>query len=342
MTGKTHNMMFPLKPKVTGFARGLAMAAALSLGGGAHPAAAQRNPAGDLPAIEVVPNFYMIAGAGGNIAVQTGPDGVLLVNAGSADLSDKVIAAIRKLTPQPVRYIIDTNADPDNVGGNATLARAGQAFVAGGTGPAGTPIIVPATIISTEIVLNRISAPTGKQAAYPVDGWPSETFFQDEKAMYLNHEGIQIMHQPAAHSDGDTMVFFRRSDVLVAGDILDATRFPVIDVEKGGSIQGEIAALNRIVELAIPSIPLIWQDGGTAVIPAHGRILDQADVVEFRDMVTIIRDVVQDMIQRGMTLEQVQNANPTKGYRRRYGLDAGPWTTDMFVAAIYKGLTEKK
>jgi hypothetical protein len=130
--------------------------------------------------------------------------------------------------------------------------------------------------------------------------------------------------------------------VLVAGDILDATRFPVSDVEKGGSIQGEIAALNRIVELAIPSIPLIWQDGGTAVIPAHGRILDQADVVEFRDMVTIIRDVVQDMIQRGMTLEQVQNANPTKGYRRRYGLDAGPWTTDMFVAAIYKGLTEKK
>ena len=131
--------------------------------------------------------------------------------------------------------------------------------------------------------------------------------------MYLNREGIQIMHQPAAHSDGDAMVFFRRSDVLVTGDILDATRFPVIDVEKGGSIQGEIAALNRIVEIAIPSIPLIWEDGGTAVIPAHGRICDQADVVEYRDMVTIIRDVVQDMVKRGMTLEQVQGCKSHQG-----------------------------
>ena len=323
------------KPKVTRFARLAAMAAVFSLSGTAQ------NQSSDLAVIEVAPHFYMIAGAGGNIAVQTGPDGVLLVNAGSAGMSDRVIAAVKKLTPEPIRYIIDTNSDPDNVGCNVSIAKAGQAFVAGGTGPAGTAIIVPATIISTENVLNRISAPTGKQAAYPVDGWPSETFFQKEKAMYLNHEGIQIMHQPAAHSDGDTMVFFRRSDVLVAGDILDATHFPVIDTANGGSIQGEIEALNRIVEMAIPSIPLIWQDGGTAVVPGHGRICDQADVVEYRDMITIIRDVVQDMIKRGMTLEQVQNANPTKGYRKRYGTDTGPWTTNMFVAAIYQGLTGK-
>jgi cyclase len=150
------------------------------------------------------------------------------------------------------------------------------------------------------------------------------------------------MAQPGAHSDGDLMVFFRRSDVLLTGDIMDTTRFPVIDTEHGGSIQGEIAALNRIVEIAIPSIPLVWEDGGTTVIPGRGRICDQADVVEYRDMITIIRDVVQDMVKRGMTLQQIKEANPTKGYRKRYGSDTGPWTTDMFVEAVYKGLTEKK
>jgi len=123
---------------------------------------------------------------------------------------------------------------------------------------------------------------------------------------------------------------------------MDTTRFPVIDVEKGGSIQGEIAALNRIVEIAIPSIPLVWEPGGTLIVPGRGHICDQADAVEYRDMVTIIRDVVQDMVNRGMTLDQVKKANPTNGYRARYGTDSGPWTTDMFVEAIYKSLVAKK
>jgi glyoxylase-like metal-dependent hydrolase (beta-lactamase superfamily II) len=320
-----------------------AIAAVWMLGGDARIALAQQNQAGGVEAVEVVPDFYMIAGAGGNIAVETGPDGVVLVNAGSADMSDQVIAAIRKLTPRPIRYIIDTSADPDNVGGNASLAKAGQSFTQNtNAGPGGPTIVGPATILSTERVFTRLSAPTGKQSAYPTDAWPSETFFQKEKTMYVNHEGIRVMHQPAAHSDGDAMVFFRRSDVLVTGDILDTTRFPVIDIGKGGTIQGEIEALNRIVEIAIPPTPLVWQEGGTSVIPGRGRICDQADVVEYRDMVTIIRDVVQDMIQRGMTLDQVKAANPTKGYRKRFGTDSGPWTTDMFVEAVYQGLKAKK
>ena len=320
-----------------------AIAAVWMLGGDARIALAQQKQTGDLEVVEVVPNFYMIVGAGGNIAVQTGPDGVILVNAGSADMSDKVLAAIQKLTPEPIRYIIDTNADPDNVGGNASLSKAGQSFTqASNTGPGGIAVVGPATILSTESVLKRFSAPTGKQGAYPTDAWPTETFFQEDKAMYANGEGIEVMTQLAAHSENDAMVFFRRSDVLVVGDLLDTTRFPVIDIEKGGSIQGEIQALNRIVHKAIPSVPLVWQDRGTQVVPARGRICDQADVVEYRDMVTVIRDVVQDMIHRGMTLEQVQAANPTFGYRKRYGTDSGPWTTDMFVEAVYKGLTAKK
>jgi glyoxylase-like metal-dependent hydrolase (beta-lactamase superfamily II) len=187
-----------------------------------------------------------------------------------------------------------------------------------------------------------MSAPTGKQAAYPTAAWPTDTFLTKERKMYVNGEGIDIMAQPEAHTDGDLIVYFRRSDVLMAGDVLDMNHFPVIDTERGGSIQGEIAALNHLVDIAITSIPLVWQPGGTTIVPGHGRLCDQADVVEYRDMMTIIRDVVQDMISRGMTLAQIKAADPTKGYDTRYGADSGPWTTDMFVEAIYKSLTAKK
>ena len=156
--------------------------------------------------------------------------------------------------------------------------------------------------------------------------------------MYLNGEPIQVFAQPAAHTDGDSIVLFRRSDVLVVGDVLDTTRFPVIDVEKGGSVQGLIDSLNRIIVLAVVPTPLVWQEGGTTVVPGHGRICDKSDVVDYRDMVTIVRDVVQDMIKKGMTLDQIQKANPTQGYRKRYGADSGPWTTAMFVEAVYKSL----
>jgi glyoxylase-like metal-dependent hydrolase (beta-lactamase superfamily II) len=328
-------------PKVSKFARLLAMMVVLGPDGSVQTALAQ-NQKGRLEVVQVVPNFYVIAGAGGNIGLQIGRDGVVLVNAGSADMSDKVLAAIQNLTPEPIRYIIDTSVDADNVGGNAAIAEAGQPFTpnvspGGAATDAGT-----AHILSTDNVLNRMSAPTGKQAAYPTAAWPTDTFFTKDRKMYVNREGIELIAQPAAHTDGDLMVYFRRSDVLLTGDILDTTRFPVIDTDKGGSIQGEIAALNRIVDIAIPSIPLVWQEGGTVIVPGHGRLCDQADVVEYRDMMTIIRDVVEDMIKRGMTLAQIKAANPTKGYRTRYGVDSGPWTTDMFVEAIYKGLTQKK
>jgi glyoxylase-like metal-dependent hydrolase (beta-lactamase superfamily II) len=281
--------------------------------------------ADDIEVIRVQPNFYMIAGAGGNIAVQIGPDGILLVDTGASRMTDRVMEEIRKLSSLPIRFIINSSADADHVGGNEILAKGADGAV----------------IIGTENVLTRMSAPTGKQAAYPLAAWPTETFFQKQKPMYFNREGIQIMSH-AAHSDGDSVVFFRRSDVIVAGEIFDTTHFPVIDVEKGGGIQQEIDALNQIVELAIPSIPMMWQEGGTYIVPGHGWLADQADVVEYRDMVTIIRDVVADMIAKGMTLEQVRAANPTKGYRKQYGSDSGPWTTNMFVEAIYKSLTAKK
>ena len=284
-----------------------------------------------LEVIRLQGNVYMIAGAGGNIVAQTGPDGVVLVDAGSATMADAVVAAIKKLTGQPIRYVIDTSADADHVGGNDAVAKAGE-FLDRTAG---------AMTLAHERVLMRMSAPTGQQSQFVFDAWPKATYL-DRKDLYLNDEAIRIAHQPAAHSDGDSIVFFRRSDVLVAGDIFDQTRFPVIDVARGGSIQGEIAALNALAGIAVPPTPLPWQEGGTIVVPGHGRVCEPAELVEYRDMITIIRDVVQDMITKGMTLDQIKAAEPTKGYTGEFGSSSGSWTTDMFVEAIYKSLTAKK
>jgi glyoxylase-like metal-dependent hydrolase (beta-lactamase superfamily II) len=159
------------------------------------------------------------------------------------------------------------------------------------------------------------------------------------KDVFLNGEAIQLFHQPAAHSDADSVVFFRKSDVVVAGDVFLTTGYPVIDAAKGGSFTGVLDALNRIIDLTVPKD---WQEGGTMVIPGHGRLADEADVVEYRDMVTIVRDRVQDLIKKGMTHEQVQAARPTRDYDVRYGTTAGPWTTEMFVDAAFRDLSRRQ
>ena len=296
--------------------------------------------AGALEVLQLRPNFYMIAGAGANVGVQVGSDGVVVVDSGSAATADAVVAAIRRITERPIRYVINTSADADHVGGNETVAKAGRTlFMLNNGALAGLTNGGAAAILSAERVLMRMSAPTGQASAYPTGAWPTETFESKRKYMYLNGEGIEVLHQPAAHSDGDAVVFFRRSDVVVAGDIIDTTRFPVIDVAKGGSVQGEIAALNRLVELAIPSVPLVSSpEPGTYVIPGHGYPNDQQDVVEYRDMVTVVRDRVKNMMASGLSLERIKAAAPTGGYTQRYGASTGAWTTDMFVEAVYASL----
>ena len=304
---------------------------------------ASASDTGELEVLQLRPNFYLIAGAGGHIAVQVGTDGVVVVDAGRAERADVVVAAIKKITTQPIRYVINTSADADHVGGNEALSKAGQTLFTA-LGPDSLPGNLregAASILATDKVLARISAPTGKTPPFPAGAWPTETFDYPRKYMYLNGEGIEILHQPAAHTDGDVVVFFRRSDVVVAGDILDTTRFPVIDVARGGTINGEIAALSKVVELAIPSVPIVSREAGTIVIPGHGRVCDQLDVVEYRDMVTIVRDRVRDLISAGMTLDQIKAASPARGYTRRYGSDTGPWTTNQFVEAVYESLIKK-
>jgi len=322
-----------------GVRNGVVMTASVLLAAAAWSGIGEAQGPG-LEVLQVRPNFYMIAGAGGNVGVEVGDDGVVLVDSGAAANADAVLAAIRKISSAPIRYVIDTSADADHVGGNEKISQAGETLFTGRT--IGLPSEfagTAASVLATENVLTRMSA---AQPAYTAAALPTETFFYPRKYMFLNGEGIEVLHQPAAHTDGDAIVFFRRSDVIVAGDVLDTTRFPVIDVARGGTIDGEIAALNRLVDLAIPSVPIVSREAGTSIIPGHGRICDQLDVVEYRDMVTIIRDRIRDLIKAGRTLEQVKATDPARGYKARYGSTGGPWTTDQFVEAVYRGLAAAK
>jgi cyclase len=297
-------------------------------------------------ALPVRDNMYVIVGAGANITVQTGDEGVLVVDSGSgAATNEKVQNLLRQLSTKPVRYILNTSFHSDHTGGNVALrgaagsgrsvgpgGRGGAGGFAGGGARGGTPIV------AHENVLARMSAPTGKVSPTPPDAWPTQTFHTMHEDLYFNGESIQLLYVPNAITDGDSMVYFRRSDVVSAGDIFLTTTYPVIDVKAGGSINGVINGLNQLLEITIPKEK---QEGGTLVIPGRGRICDEADVVEYRDMLTIIRDRIQDSVRKGKTPEQVQAAGLTKDYDPRYGSKTGPWTTAMFIEAAYQSLSKK-
>jgi len=279
-------------------------------------------PQNEIKTFHVQGNVYMLVGAGGNIAVQTGDEGVLVVDTGIAQTRDKVLAAIRQLSTKPIRWMINTHAHPDHTGGNETVSQAG--LTVNGN---------PAAIIAHENVLARMT-----EASRPVTERPLNTFFEDERDFYFNGEAIFIHHIPHAHTDGDVLVYFRGSDVLVAGDIFVTTTYPVIDAKLGGGVEGFVTGLNKMLDITVPKY---LQEGGTYVIPGHGRVGDEADVVDYRDMVVIIRDRIQDLIKRGLSLEQIKAARPALDYDGRYGNDKS-WTTTMFVEAVYRDLTQKK
>ena len=320
---------------------------AMTLAGWMPTASAQAS-GDELAVVELRPNFFLIAGAGGNILAQVGPIGVIVVDSGTTEAADRVVAAIQRLTPLPVRYIINTGMDADHVGGNQKLARAGLSILPGavaagaGLGDALLNNAGGASVLAHENVLTRMSAPTGQTPALPSGLWPTKTFQYRNYSMYLNGEGIQVTHMPAAHTDGDTVVAFRRGDVIATGDLIDTTRFPVIDVARGGSVQGEIDALNRLMDMTIYNLPLQWTTDRTLLVPGHGHVYDKLDLLEYRDAITVVRDRVQRLIDQGRTLDQVKAANPTLGYRSQYGAESGPWTTDMFVEVIYRELSAKK
>ena len=293
---------------------------------------------GEVEVLPVQGKVFMISGAGANITVQAGDQGIMLVDTGTAAMSDKVIAALKTISRRPLRYIVNTTHYDDHTGGNAKIAPTGEivpfrepSYTAG---PQGALDTHKASVISYLTVLNRMAMPRGGKAPPPEVGWPDNTYSTEVKRLSFNDEPVVIMHQPA-NTDGNSLIHFRKSDVISAGELLDLTRYPIVDVEAGGSIQSIVEALNRLIELTVPEANA---GGGTLVIPAHGRISDHAEVAYYRDMITIIRDRIQDMIKRKMTLAQVKAARPSRDYDSRYGKDAGPWTTDMFVEAAYRSL----
>jgi len=286
---------------------------------------------------QVRDNIYLLVGAGGNITVSAGDDGILMVDGGTASMGDKVLAAVRTISKAPIRYLVNTNEREEYSGANEKIAAAGETipFRPNQTiqiqGYIGTN---RATVVSYVSVYERMSAPTGKVAARAEGAWPDATYSTPQKKLHFNGEPVLIMHQPSA-TDGNSLVHFRRADVVSVGDLIDLTTYPFIDLKAGGSIQATLQGLNHLIDITVPEKQ---SEDGTLVIPGHGRIADQPDVVYYYEMLSIIRDRVQDMIVRGLTLPQVLAARPTRDFDTRYSRNTGAWTTETFVEAVYQSL----
>jgi cyclase len=295
--------------------------------------------------LEILPvqgNVHLIVGAGANVGVQIGDEGAFVVDTGGSGQSERLLKAVDRLTNRPVRFLVNTNADGDHTAGNDVIVKSQRGTRGprpGGGAGGGQGQNVGVVTVAHENAFNRMS--TGSQGVPPLtgDGLPASTFFTRRKDLFSNGEPVQLISQPNAHTDGDILVFFRRSDVVATGDVFVTTSYPVIDTARGGSVQGVIDALNAIIELMVPERN---QMGGTRVIPGHGRICNEADVVDYRDMVTIIRDRVQEMARKGMTVQQVKAARPSLEYDGIYGAMTGNWTTDMFLETVYREVSGRK
>jgi glyoxylase-like metal-dependent hydrolase (beta-lactamase superfamily II) len=268
----------------------------------------------------------MLVGAGGNVTASVGLDGIFLVDSGLEETSEALLAAVARLErrlafngvpAKPIRYVVNTSMRPEHTGGNAALTAAR---------PGETDVIAQANTLIR--LVNREA---------PFEMLPTETFADGNYNLggTFNGESIRFIHVPAATTDGDVIVYFRGADVISTGDVFSVDEFPQIDVGSGGSIGGVIDALNTILSIAIPDSR---SEGGTLIVPGHGRLADSADVGAYRDMLTIIRDQVQYLIDSGMTLNQVQAARPTLGYDRRFGSQDGAGHTEAFVEAVYRSL----
>ena len=294
---------------------------------------------GEIHVLALRDNVYLLVGDGGNVVVQTGEEGPFVVDTGAGKLTDKILAAIQRLSNKPIRMIANTSFHPAYTGGNEKLKNAGSdpsvvgTFLSLSAPGAGST----ASIISHENVVPRMNGSFNTPATSP-GSWPIDTYIGERHRNFHNGDSIELFHPPNAITDGDSLVHFRRADVLVAGDVFTTTQYPFIDVANGGTVQGEINALNMILSRTVYEHS---GEGGTIVVPGRGYVCDEHEVVEYRDMVAIVRDRVKAMIAEGASLPQVKAARVTADYDTRYGANTGPWTTEMFVEAVYNTLKKK-
>lgn len=322
---------------------------------------------GGIEIVHVRGPVYMMIGAGGNVTVSVGPDGTLVVDSGAADRSEALLNALltlqQQLTvrdtplgfgsenrselqatrapaapPKPIRFLINTSGAPDHAGGNQAIAAAGRTITGGNVAGDLSTATQGAQIVAHENVLLRMAK---REPPAPVRAQPTDTYFTPsfKLGMHFNGEGVQVIHQPAAQTDGDSLVWFRGSDVIATGDVFAMDAYPRIDLDAGGTINGVVEGLNDVLDLAYAEFRL---EGGTLIIPGHGRLSDSSDVAYYRDMVTTIRDRVQHLIEKGATLDEVKAARPTLDYDPRFGAASGAWTTEMFVTAVYRSLSAGK
>lgn len=289
---------------------------------------AQSATAESLRTTHVVDHIYMIAGAGGNVTVSVGESGIMLIDAGQAEMSQALLDAVQAISDGTIRYIVNTSVLAEHTGGNERIRAAGATFTGGNATVVGG-VDVGAAIVAHENTLHRMAANPDQPSA----AWPTETFFVPKTDFYFNGEPVELMYQPEAVDNTNLIVHFRRSDVISAGDVFRLDSYPVIDLRNGGSIEGVLASLNRLVDLAVSDT---LAEGGTLIIPGHGRISDEGDLVRYRDMVTVIRDRIQALIERGYSLKDTIDARPALDYDSRYGRPE--WTSEMFIEAVYGSL----
>jgi cyclase len=294
---------------------------------------------GNVEALQVKGNVHLVAGSGANITVQVAPEGLLVVDSSVAEMSDKVLAAIKTFSDKPLRHIINTSGDEHHTGGNEKLSLAGRNLNAGigGQGGREPSRLDGAPVIAHESVLHLMSGLKGEPERQPYGVWPHDTFYTGMKQLYFGGEVVEMLHAPKAHTDGDVMVWFRRTDVVATGDVFSTVTYPQVNLKRGGTVQGLLDALNRVLDIAVPEFN---NQGGTLVVPGHGRICNESDVAEYRDMTTIIRDRIKLLVDKGQTLAQVKGAGVTKDYDGVYSVPS--WTGEQFIEMIYTDLTRDK
>jgi len=279
---------------------------------------------GVVKTVHVRGDVYMLTGGGANVVISAGDEGVLIVDTGVASATDDILLSIRDVSKKPIRWIINTTLDAEHIGGNERLSNAGRTVNGN-----------PAAIIAHEkLPIRMLKLPV----PVPVSARPLNTFSSDSRDLYFNDDPVFVYRSPA-RTDGDVFVHFRHADVIAAGDTFQTTTYPVIDVTNGGSAQGYIDGLNRILDLAVPKH---LEEGGTYIVPGHGRICDEADVLEYRDMIYIMRDRIRDAVKKGMTLDQIKAARLTRDYDLRYAAPTGAGSTANFVESLYRDLSTKK